>query len=134
MQTTHCFAVPSSFDDGLNLRVGRVFKAYDKNGDKFVSLEEWLAMTNGNISDSRRKIQTRRFQAAGIGDDEKMSPAEFSHYYTVGRYKNTRDGEGKKRGPRDGEGNKKGPRDGEGVKKGPRDGEGKVKPGPKDEG
>ncbi|MCH9656284.1 MAG: M48 family metalloprotease [Planctomycetes bacterium] len=115
-------------------KVGRVFKAYDKNGDKFVSLEEWLAMTNGNISDSRRKIQTRRFQAAGIGDDEKMSPAEFSHYYTVGRYKNTRDGEGKKRGPRDGEGNKKGPRDGEGVKKGPRDGEGKVKPGPKDEG
>ncbi len=115
-------------------KVGKVFKAYDKNGDKFVSLEEWLAMTNGNVSDSRRKNQTRRFHAAGIGDDEKMSPAEFNHYYTVGRYKNTRDGEGKKRGPRDGDGNKKDSRDGEGVKKGPRDGEGKVKSGPKDEG
>ncbi|QDT41154.1 Methicillin resistance mecR1 protein [Gimesia alba] len=115
-------------------KVGKVFKAYDKNGDKFVSLEEWLAMTNGNISDSRRRIQTRRFHATGTGDDKKLSQAEFNFYYTVGRYKNRRDGEGKKRGPRDGEGIKKGLRDGEGIKKGPRDGEGKVKSGPKDEG
>lgn len=115
-------------------KVGRVFKAYDKNGDKFVSLDEWLAMTNGNVSDSRRRIQTRRFHAAGTGDDKKLSPVEFNFYYTVGRYKNKRDGEGKKRGPRDGEGTKKGPRDGEGIKKGPRDGEGKVKSGPRDEG
>lgn len=112
-------------------KVRKVFNAYDKNGDESVSLEEWLAMTNGNVSDARRNIQTRRFQAAGIGEDNKMSAAEFNHYYTVGRYKNTRDGVGKKRGPRDGEGTKKGPRDGEGTKKGPRDGEG-VKKGPRD--
>jgi len=115
-------------------KVGKVFKAYDKNGNKSVSLEEWLAITNGNVSDSRRDIQTRRFNSAGIGDDAKMSPAEFHYYYTVGRYENTREGEGKQSGPRDGEGKKKGPQDGEGIKTGPRDGEGKVKSGPKDKG
>ena len=60
-----------------NTKEGRVFKAYDKNGDLSVSLEEWLAMTNGNVSDARRAIQTKRYNEAEPNGDGKFTPAEF---------------------------------------------------------
>lgn len=123
-------------------KAGRVFKAYDKDGDDLVSLEEFLAMTNGNISDARREIQTKRFFETGPGSDKLLSPAEFIRWQTGGpaegeggARKGPRDGEGPvRKGPRDGEGPaKQGPRDGEGpVKKEPRDGEGEVRKGPRD--
>ncbi len=72
-------------------KTGKVFKAYDKNGDQFVGLEEWLAMTNGNISDARRKLQTERFAETNPGQDNKLSPSEFIYWYTKGRFANLRD-------------------------------------------
>ncbi|QDU49588.1 M56 family metallopeptidase [Gimesia panareensis] len=132
---------------------GRVFMAYDKNGDEIVSLEEWLAMTNGLSSPARRKISTKHFNDAEPSGDGKFTPAEFIWYRKGGRVqakgrdrqarardgegegarRGPRDGEGERKGPRDGEGGaKRGPRDGEGVKRGPRDGEGAEKRGPRD--
>ncbi|MHC4880405.1 MAG: EF-hand domain-containing protein [Planctomycetota bacterium] len=124
-----------------NTKEGRVFKAYDKNGDLSVSLEEWLAMTNGNVSDARRAIQTKRYNEAEPNGDGKFTPAEFIYWYSKGRFANTtesrsggaRDGAGSRRGPRDGEGDARGPRDGEGREKaGPRDGDAPAKRGPRD--
>ena len=105
-------------------KAGGVFKAYDKNGDMVVTLDEWLAMTNGNISVERRQLQTTRFHAAEPSGDGKFTPEEFIYWYTKGRFENrtegqqpdVRDGEGAvKRGPRDGESRRRGPRDGEGA-------------------
>lgn len=120
-------------------KAGQVFSAYDKNSDQVVSLEEWLTMTNGNVSQARREVQTQRFNEAEPSGDGKFTPAEFIEWYTKGRQEGSagsrpsgaRDGEGTRSGPRDGEGSKSGPRDGEGSKTGPRDGEG-VKTGPRD--
>lgn len=132
---------------------GRVFMAYDKNGDEIVSLEEWLAMTNGLSSPARRRISTKHFNDAEPSGDGKFTPAEFIWHRKGGRIqakgrdrqarardgegegarRGPRDGEGERKGPRDGEGaSKRGPRDGEGVKRGPRDGEGAKKRGPRD--
>lgn len=87
-------------------KAGKVFLAYDKNKDDVVTLEEWLKMTNGNTSDVRRRLQTRRFQEAEPSGDGRFTPIEFIDWYTRGRYAKPRrrDGEGDaKRGPRDGE-------------------------------
>ncbi len=113
-----------------NTKEGRVFKAYDKNGDLSVSLEEWLAMTNGNVSDARRAIQTKRYNEAEPNGDGKFTPAEFIYWYSKGRFANTT--EGRSRGARDGEGSSSRRRDGEGEARGPRDGEGPPKSGPRD--
>ena len=113
-----------------NTKEGRVFKAYDKNGDLSVSLEEWLAMTNGNVSDARRAIQTKRYNEAEPNGDGKFTPAEFIYWYSKGRFANNT--EGRTRGARDGEGSSLRRRDGEGEARGPRDGEGREKAGPRD--
>ncbi len=124
-----------------NTKEGRVFKAYDKNGDLSVSLEEWLAMTNGNISDARRAVQTKRYNEAEPNGDGKFTPTEFIYWYSKGRFANTtesrsrgaRDGESSSRGSRDSEGEARGPRDGERREKaGPRDGDAPTKRGPRD--
>ena len=111
-------------------REGKVFRAYDKNGDLAVTLEEWLAMKEGSLDDERREIETKRFQEAEPSGDGKMTPEEFLEWYTKGRSRKVRegdqprasDGEGEFRsGPRDGEAaDRSGPRDGEGPR-GPRD-------------
>lgn len=62
-------------------KAGGVFRTYDKNKDNSVSLEEWLAITNGNVSAARRKVQTERFQEAGAGRDNALSPAEFVRWW-----------------------------------------------------
>lgn len=120
---------------------GRVFKAYDKNGDLSVSLEEWLAMTNGNVSDARRELQTRRYNDADPNGDGRFTPAEFIDWYARGRFANSserrrrgdRDGDGDRRGARDGEDKeRREARDGEGGRRGPRDGEDAAKTGPRD--
>jgi hypothetical protein len=110
---------------------GQVFLAYDKNRDNIVSLDEWLAMTNGNINAQRRQISTGHFNDAEPSGDGKFTPAEFIWWRQVGsrqaaegQQRGARDGEGQQRGPRDGEGQQRGPRDGEGQQRGARDGEG----------
>lgn len=107
---------------------GRVFAAYDKNSDEIGSLDEWLEMTNGNVSPARRDVQTQRFNEAEPSGDGKFTPAEFIYWYNIGRHKaveaqrRARDGDGNRTGPRDGEaGQRRGPRDGEGEQRGPRD-------------
>ena len=123
------FKLPTNWQ---RTKEGRVFKAYDKNGDEIVSLDEWLAMTNGNISAARREIGTKHFNDAEPSGDGKFTPAEFIWWRQIGsrqaaeraRQSRTRDGESAGRGPRDGEGERRGPRDGEGERRGPRDGEG----------
>lgn len=76
-------------------KVGGVFRTYDKNRDMFVSLDEWLAMTNGNISAARRQLQTQRFRETGPGSDGKLSPAEFVHWWNnrEGAQRSSRGGE-----------------------------------------
>jgi len=126
---------------------GRVFKAYDKNGDLSVSLEEWLAMTNGNVSDARRELQTRRYNDADPNGDGRFTPAEFIDWYVRGRFANSserrrrsaregdgaRAGDGARRATRDGEdAERREVRDGEGGRRGPRDGEDAAKTGPRD--
>lgn len=120
---------------------GRVFMAYDKNGDEIVSLDEWLAMTNGLSSPARRRISTKHFNDAEPSGDGKFTPAEFIWHRKGGRPGSLRgsrqtrfrdgEGEGARRGPRDGEGRRSGSRDGEGERKGPRDGE-RERKGPRD--
>ena len=83
-------------------RAGKVFKAYDKNRDGFVTLGEFLAMTNGNINAARRQQQTKRFFETRPGSDEKLTPAEFIDWYTKGRTRNIRGN--RQRTTRDGEG------------------------------
>lgn len=99
---------------------GKVFKAYDKNGDEVVTLDEWLLMFNGNISPSRREMQTKRFNDADPNHDGKFVPAEFIYWYSIGRHREveqsrrTDEREGTaRRIPRDGEGQTRGPRDGD---------------------
>ena len=97
-------------DNWKNMKEGRVFKAYDKNNDEIVSLDEWLAMTNGNISDARRAISTKHFNDAEPSGDGEFTPAEFIWWRQIGsrqaaaraREGRTRDGV-EKRGPRDGD-------------------------------
>lgn len=84
-------------------KAGGVFSTYDKNRDGYVTLDEWLAMTNGNVSDARRKLQTQRFREAGPGKDGKMSAAEFVNWWNKRTGAKQRDGDRSNRGPRDGE-------------------------------
>lgn len=118
---------------------GRIFLAYDKNRDEVVSLEEWLAMTDGNNNAARRVVSTKHFNDAEPSGDGKFTPAEFIWWRQIGskqateqiRQSRTRDGELGGRGPRDGEGERSGPGDGESGRSGPRDGESR-RSGPRD--
>lgn len=128
-------------------KYGNVFRAYDKNGDQVVTLDEWLAMTNGNINDARRKLQSSRFHDAEPNGDGKFTVAEFVYWYGVTRHRSSdrpresddradegrgrRDGDVEKRGPRDGDEPRRGTRDGEVERRGSRDGD-RVKEGPRD--
>jgi hypothetical protein len=116
--------------DWQRTKAGGVFKAYDKNGDLVVTLDEWLGMTNGNINEDRRRLQTTRFREAEPSGDDRFTPEEFLYWYTKGRFESAAEGssrdagEGARRGPRDGEGERPGPRDGERERSGPRDRDG----------
>ncbi|MCA9122748.1 MAG: sigma-70 family RNA polymerase sigma factor [Planctomycetaceae bacterium] len=70
---------------------GKVFKAYDKNGDRVVSAEEWLAMKEGEMTDERRALELRRFKEAS--GDGNFTLEKFLHWYTKGRAQNVREGE-----------------------------------------
>lgn len=142
----HTFELPERWQQ---TREGRVFQAYDKNGDLVVSLDEWLEMTNGTASPQRREVQTERFRAAEPSGDGRFTPAEFIWWYGTGRseaieqQRRTRDGDGdpflrgrrdresERRGPRDGERESDRPRDGETERTGDRDGDGRES-GPRD--
>ena len=90
---------PPRLPDGWQRsKVGGIFRAYDKNRDGYVGLDEWLAMTNGNASEARRELQTRRFRETRPGDDQKLSAAEFIYWW------NRREGASRDRDvPRDGD-------------------------------
>lgn len=91
-------------------RIGKIFAAYDKNKDRKVGFEEWLAMKEGDIDDARRARERQFFSAADRNRDGALGLDEFAAYFTRGR----RESEGPQRGPRDGGGEpKRGPRDGE---------------------
>ena len=77
------FALPPRWEA---TKAGGVFRTYDKNGDLHVSLEEWLAMTNGNISPARRALQTQRYLEAEPTGDGRFPPGEFIWWYNVGRH------------------------------------------------
>lgn len=127
---------------------GRVFMAYDKNGDGAVTVEEWLAMTNGDVSAARREIQTRRFNEAEPSGDGRFTADEFIHWYSGKRLgvrddddREERNGDAGRGGQRDGdrerdddrERSERGSRDGERApERGPRDGDGKGRRGPRD--
>ena len=125
-------------------QAANVFRAYDKNRDGAVTVDEWLAIRHLSPSDKsdRARVERTRFQAAGPGSDNRMSQKEFIFWYTQGRFNQLREGGpsaeagAPRRGPRDGEGSRPaGPRDGEGApRKGPRDGEGAPRRGPGDTG
>ncbi len=132
--------LPANFERSSE---GRVFKAYDKNGDQLVTFDEWLGMRAIAADDvARRQLEARRFQEADPNNDGKMTTAEFAFWYTKARFQNNNaaaarllQGEGgAKPGARDGEGGARpGARDGEGgARPGPRDGEGGAKVGPRD--
>ena len=114
-----------------------VFRAYDKNKDGSVTVDEWLMMRHMQPNDrsARGQVERTRFQQAGPGKDGRFNQKEFVYWYTTGRFNNlaeggARAGDGEagtlRRGPRDGDGAPRtGPRDGEGtLRRGPRDGEG----------
>ena len=101
-------------DNWQRTKEGKVFLAYDKNRDNEVSLDEWLAMTNGNLNEQRRQISTGHFNTAEPSGDGKFTPAEFIWWRQIGSRQGPRDGEGQRQGPRDGEGQRQGPRDGQG--------------------
>jgi RNA polymerase sigma factor (sigma-70 family) len=72
---------------------GRVFQAYDQNGDSTVTLDEWLAMRRVAATDTaRRELETGRFNEAEPSGDGKFTPAEFIYWYSKGRFENLRDG------------------------------------------
>lgn len=129
-------------DNWQRSKEGGIFRTYDKNGDQVVSLEEWLAMTNGDISPARREISTKHFNDAEPSGDGKFTPAEFIWWRRIGsrqaaqrmNQNRARDGEGSRRGPRDGERERTGPRDGEREtdrERSPRDGDSERR-GPRD--
>jgi hypothetical protein len=114
----------------------RIFAAYDKNKDKQVSFEEWLAMREGEMTEER-KARERGFFAQPAGEDGVISLEEFVRAMQrraggdAPRERGPRDGETRERGPRDGETRERGPRDGETRERGPRDGEARER-GPRD--
>ena len=126
-------------------QAANVFRAYDKNGDSVVTMDEWFMMRHLKPGDrsSRGQTEAQRFRAAEPSGDNRMTQKEFIYWYTTGRFGNVSEGGARgpgdeagavRRGPRDGEGAaQRGPRDGEGAgRRGPRDGEGNMKRGPRD--
>lgn len=71
----------------LNTKDGRVFKAYDKNSDLEVTVDEWLEMKRVAASDTARiQLETGRFNEADPNHDGKMTAEEFLYWYTKGRF------------------------------------------------
>ncbi|NNE00813.1 MAG: hypothetical protein HKN47_26155 [Pirellulaceae bacterium] len=123
------FKLPENWE---RTKEGRVFQAYDKNDDKIVSLDEWLAMTNGNISSERRQISTGHFNDAEPSGDGKFTPAEFIWWRRIGSKQAVERARGGRVRDRDGS-LKQRLRDGDGTaRRGLRDGEGPARTGPRD--
>lgn len=60
----------------LYRKAQRIYQAYDKNKDKRVSFEEWLAMREGEMTPERR-IRERQYFADPAGEDEVITLDEF---------------------------------------------------------
>ena len=73
---------------------GRVFTAYDRNGDLTVTLDEWFAMQEGlgEGESDRKRLAAARFKQADPNSDGKMTAAEFLYWYTKGRFQQAREG------------------------------------------
>jgi len=71
----------------LNTKDGRVFKAYDKNSDLVVTVDEWLAMKRVAETDTARvNLESERFNEADPNKDGQMTAEEFLYWYTKGRF------------------------------------------------
>lgn len=60
----------------LYRKAQRIYQAYDKNKDKRVSFEEWLAMREGEMTPERR-TRERQYFADPAGEDEVITLDEF---------------------------------------------------------
>ena len=69
----------------------RIFAAYDKNQDRVVSFEEWLAMREGEMTEERRNRERQHF-AEPAGDDSKITLEEFYRWTERRSRGNSRDG------------------------------------------
>lgn len=68
-----------------NTKEGKVFGAYDKDDDGFVTAKEMEAMKEGKQNSSARRQIRKAVKRADKDDDEKMSLKEFVWWYNIGR-------------------------------------------------
>ena len=66
----------SADQDQVMQKTKRIFAAYDKNQDRSVSFEEWLAMREGEMTSERRAREQQHFSEPA-GDDQKITIEEF---------------------------------------------------------
>lgn len=64
-------------DDRKLKQLTRIHKAYDKDGNKTVSLEEWLAMKDGDMTPDRRSREKKWYDQADENRDEKLTVEEW---------------------------------------------------------
>lgn len=74
-------------------QAANVFRAYDKNRDSVVTVNEWLAMKRVSTADrARYNLESQRFREAEPSRDGRFTEKEFVQWYTVSRFQNTREG------------------------------------------
>ncbi|MBP89749.1 MAG: hypothetical protein CMJ64_24095 [Planctomycetaceae bacterium] len=71
--------------DAARLKAAKVFAAYDKNKDKQVSFEEWVAMKEGDVEGERLAREKQWFAQADRSRDERLSLEEFFAWMNRGR-------------------------------------------------
>jgi hypothetical protein len=64
-------------DDRQLSQLTRIFGAYDKNGDRSVTFEEWAAMKNFEMTADQRAREKGWFDQADGNDDEKVTLGEW---------------------------------------------------------
>ena len=81
-------------------KVQRIFAAYDKNKDRHVSFEEWLAMREGAMTEERKDRERRHF-AEPAGDDKKITLEEFFRWTERRSRGGSREGDARQQPRRD---------------------------------
>ncbi len=70
-------AETGGMDDRKLAQLTRIYRVYDKDGNNGVSLEEWLAMKDGEMTADRRDREKGWFDQADANHDEKVSIGEW---------------------------------------------------------
>ena len=110
-----------SANDAARRKALRIFAAYDKNKDKQVVFDEWVAMKEGAVEGERLAREKQWFGQADRSGDERLSLEEFFAWMNRGRAAAR---EGAPRGPREGEGaRREGARDGDRPREDAREGD-----------